>query len=354
MKKNLMTLAIAMLSFYGAIAQMITPQASPKSITIQRVGITDVTITYHRPAVKEREIWGTRLAPYDAKPFPWRAGANDNTIIETTHDLLVVGEKLPAGKYGFHIIPKESGKWTVIFSKNATSWGSFRYNPEEDALRVDVQPQENSHQEHLLYHFTNLTNDGATIALDWEKKRIPISFKVDNIHEVVLSYYDDMLRGSAGFNWNGWFDKAIYCDMNNTHLEEGLQAVNTSIRRYPKWDNYSAKENILRKLDRNDEADQVLHDKIHKIATGSALNMYGYQLLGQNKHEEALEIFQLNIEKNPEEPNFYDSLGECYKLMGDKKNAVKSYKKALAMNPPQFVKDNAIKMLKELGVDYNG
>jgi len=352
MKKYLLITSLLLFAGNYLPAQMIIPEASPKASVTQRVGITDVTVVFHRPAVKDRDIWGTRLAPYDGQPFPWRAGANDNTTVETTHDLLVEGSKLPAGTYGLHMIPKAQGKWTVIFSKNATSWGSFRYNPAEDALRVEVEPADIPHQEFLLYQFTDLTPSGGTLALDWEKKRIPISYEVANMHDVVIAHFGDMLRGRDGFTWRGWFEAGKYCDLNDTHLAEGLQAANMSIARYPKWDNYSLKENLLRKLGREEEADQVLHDKIHNIASGNALNSYGYQLLGQKKYEEALDIFTLNVEKHPDDPNFYDSLGECYKEMGDTKKAIAQYKKALSMDPPANVKDNALKMLAELDVDY--
>ncbi len=354
MKKNLMTLAIAILSFYSAIAQMITPQTSPYASVTQRVGITDISITYHRPAVNEREIWNTNVVPFDGNPFPWRAGANDNTLFITTHDLSFGEHILPAGEYGLHIIPRKESSWIVVFSNNTTSWGSFRYNKEEDALRVEVTPTSIAHQENLLYHFTSLSNNGTTLNLDWEKKRIAIPFKISKMDEVVLAYYDKMLQGRLGFNWRNWFEKALYCEQNDTHLEEGLAAIDMSIMNTAKFDNYNLKESILRKLGKEEEANKIAHEKIHEIASGGELNGYGYTLLWDKKYDEALEIFQLNIKKHPNEANFYDSLAECYKDMGEDKKAIENYKKALSMNPPPFVKDNAIKMLKELGVDYSG
>lgn len=152
---------------------------------MQRLGIdTDITIVYSRPGVKGRTIWG-ELVPYglapgnkysEEKPYPWRAGANENTTIEFSQDVLVEGNKLPAGKYGIHMIPSEKD-WVIIFSKNNSAWGSFAYNQEEDALRVTVTPTEAPHQEWLIFGFDNLAGTSATAFLHWEKVKVP--FKIE-------------------------------------------------------------------------------------------------------------------------------------------------------------------------------
>ena len=149
---------------------------SPAALTVQRIGLSDVKITYCRPGVKGREIWNTPLVPYDGKPTPWRAGANENTTFEFESNVKIEGQPLAAGKYGFHIIPTE-GKWTLIFSKDNAAWGSFRYKAENDALRVDVTPGEGSMQEWLVYGFDNLADTSTTAYLAWEKKKV--SFKID-------------------------------------------------------------------------------------------------------------------------------------------------------------------------------
>jgi len=131
----------------SAFAQLSFPSGSQHANVSQRVGITDITISYSRPSVKGREIWG-KLVPYGmnnlgfgtASESPWRAGADENTTISFTHDVTVEGKTLKAGTYGLHMIIYEDGKATIIFSNNSTAWGSFFYEPKEDALRVDVQP----------------------------------------------------------------------------------------------------------------------------------------------------------------------------------------------------------------------
>ena len=349
MKKLLLTFLIFSCSLIASYAQMITPQQSPHAIVSQRIGITDINIEYHRPSVKGRAIWETGIVPFNNSPRPWRAGANENTTIEFKDTLVVEGKLLPGGKYGFHIIPQTSGKWIIIFSKANTSWGSFSYNENEDALRVEVQPIENTHQEQLLYHFEELTGESATLNLDWGNKRVPIKMQVNNVHHVVLQYYADMLRGSDGFTYRGYFNYGVYCDLNNVMLDEGLIAAERALFLHAKWDTYSLKENLLRKLNRNSEADSVKAEKLEK-ADGPTLNRYDYQLIGEKKYDEAYKIFKKNVDNNPKNADFTDSLAEYYKIIGDKKNAIKFYKKALSLNPSPFTKANSIKMLEELGV----
>ena len=168
-----------------AMAQGDRIRASLNASVTQRLGTgTDITITYCRPGVKGRKIWG-ELVPYglapgtrysNDKPFPWRAGANENTTFETSADLLVEGKKLAAGKYGVHMIPSEKD-WIIIFSKKNEEWGSFSYDEANDALRVTVTPVEAPFQEWLEYGFDDLAGTSATAFLHWEKIKVP--FKIE-------------------------------------------------------------------------------------------------------------------------------------------------------------------------------
>jgi len=160
-------------------------RASLKASVTQRLGIdTDITIDFSRPGVKGRKIWG-ELVPYgmapgnkysNGKPFPWRVGANENTTIEFNKDILIEGNKLPAGKYGIYMIPSKKD-WIIIFSKNNSAWGSFSYKQEEDALRVTVTPVEAPHQEWMTFGFDSLAGTAATAFLCWEKLKVP--FKIE-------------------------------------------------------------------------------------------------------------------------------------------------------------------------------
>ena len=147
----------------------------------QRIGITDVTINYHRPMVNKRKVWGG-LVPYGQV---WRAGANENTTIKFTDPVTIEGKPLPKGTYGLHMIPGEN-EWTVIFSKNSTSWGSFTYDQAEDALRVTVKPQAAEFHEALTYDFDDVGPDSSVVTLRWEKVAVPFKVGV-NTHEIVAA-----------------------------------------------------------------------------------------------------------------------------------------------------------------------
>lgn len=173
---------ILFFSLYSVLLSQDKVRKSPKAGVTQHIGLsTDITISYSRPGVKERNVWGD-LVPYGMvqgkdRLIPWRAGADENTTFETNTDILVEGQELKAGKYGIHMIP-EKDEWTIIFSKNNSSWGSYSYNPDEDALRVKVKPQSDSFQEWLMYGFDNLSDTSATAYLRWEKLKVPFNISI--------------------------------------------------------------------------------------------------------------------------------------------------------------------------------
>src|SRR5580765_3931245 len=142
MRKHLAIATLLVVCFAAATqvhaqsALLDLPRDSQHAKVIQRVGITDITINYHRPLVKGRKVWGN-IVPYGQV---WRAGANENTTIAFSDPVNIEGKSLAKGVYGLHMIPAEN-EWTIIFSKNSTAWGSFTYNQSEDALRVTVKPQ---------------------------------------------------------------------------------------------------------------------------------------------------------------------------------------------------------------------
>lgn len=178
-------LSVLMILPSTTLAQGNQVRASLMASVTQTLGVdAKITITYSRPGVKGRKIWGD-LVPYGMapgnryskdQPYPWRAGANENTTIEFNKDILVEGNPLPAGKYGIHMIPSEKD-WVIIFSKNNSAWGSFQYNKDEDALRVTVTPVKAPHQEWLEFGFDDLAGTSATAYLRWEELKVP--FKIE-------------------------------------------------------------------------------------------------------------------------------------------------------------------------------
>jgi len=147
---------------------------SPKAMVQQTVGFTDVTIEYSRPGVKEREIWGG-LVPYHVV---WRAGANEATKITFSNDVKINSKKLKAGSYGFFAVPTKDN-WILIFNRVADQWGAFEYNEAEDALRIEVTPEEGYWKEWLAYTITKTSDNSAIIKLEWEELKVPFTVEVE-------------------------------------------------------------------------------------------------------------------------------------------------------------------------------
>jgi hypothetical protein len=179
---------VFLITFSTQAQQENKPRPSLHASISQRIGVdTDITIDFSRPGVKGRKIFGD-LVPFglepgnkysNDKPYPWRGGANENTTIEFSKDVNVDGNKLPAGKYSLHFIPSEK-EWVVIFNKNSKLWGSYQYNQDEDALRINVTPVKAPFTEWLTYGFDDLAGTSCTAYLQWEELRVPIKITTAN------------------------------------------------------------------------------------------------------------------------------------------------------------------------------
>ncbi len=268
------------------------PRASQRASVMQRVGITDITISYHRPLINGRKVWGG-LVPYGQV---WRAGANENTTIEFTDRVAVEGKPVPKGIYGLHMIPNEN-EWTIILSKVSSAWGSFTYDEKEDALRVNVKPQPGDMHEALTYDFDEVKPDAAVVSLRWEKLAVPFHIGV-NTHEIVADSLHKQLRGLAQYTFEGWNDSATYFLTEKTNLDEALKYSDRSIALEERFDNLMTKASILDALNRKDEANTT---RAKALPLGSPLDLHGYgrQLQQQGKQEQAFEVFRANIKKNP-------------------------------------------------------
>ncbi len=165
-------LAFGVAAAAPASAQPAGPRPSPKASIMQVIGTAEVTITYSRPAVKGRVIWGD-LVPWDKV---WRAGANEATTFAVSQDVAVDGQKLAAGTYSLHAIPGKT-EWTVIFNKVAKQWGSYDYKEADDALRIKVKPESGEMKEWLTFSITPVTPDSGRVTLAWEKLRVAFTVK---------------------------------------------------------------------------------------------------------------------------------------------------------------------------------
>lgn len=353
-------LASLLMSFAAQTQGITTPRpASPAAKVTQTIGISTVTVDYSRPSVKGREIWGA-LVPYGwntqgfggGKEAPWRAGANENTVIEFSHAAKVEGKEVPAGKYGLFFVINKDDSGEVILSKDYRSWGSFWYDPARDQLRAKIQLRAIPHTELLTYDFINLGKNSGELVLNWEKKQFPvkIEFATD---EIVMANAVEELKGPTGFSWQGYSSAANYAMQNKVNQEKALNWIDQAIAQNKNFTTLNVKAGLLRQLGKTADADKLDKDAI-TIANEAELNQYGYQLLGGGKHDEAIKIFTLNTERHPESANCWDSLGEGYATKGDKENAIKNFKKALSMNPPANVKANSETYLKKLGASGSG
>jgi tetratricopeptide (TPR) repeat protein len=302
------------------------PRQSPEAMVMQRVGVSNVTVHYHRPSVNNREVWGA-LVPYGAV---WRAGANDNTTITFEDPVKVEGKDLAAGTYGLHMIPGED-EWTVAFSTNSTSWGSFTYDQAEDALRVAVRPEKAPYAEQLAYGFEDVTNDGAVVVLHWEELKVPFEIAFDT-PALALADIRDQLRHLPRFNWQGWASAAAYLVGNDVEHEQALEWVDRSIQMDENGQNLGLKVRLLQQLDRPEEARQTLARAL-EVSNEGQTNALGYIFLLSGDHDTAIEVFQKNVDDYPESWNTYDSLGEAYAAKGDAERARELYQKALSMAP---------------------
>jgi hypothetical protein len=302
------------------------PRDSQHSVVVQRIGITDITINYHRPLVKGRTIWG-KVVPYGEV---WRAGANENTTITFTDPVIVEGKSLDKGTYGLHMIPGEN-EWTVIFSKDHTSWGSFTYKQADDALRVIVKPSASDFHEVLTYDFDDVKADSATATLRWEKVAIPVKVSV-NVHDIVQASLHNQLQGLAQYTWEGWDDAANYLLANKYDLDEALKYEETSIGTEPRFDNFLTKSQILDAMGHKDGAAAAKNEALQR-ATAGQLYAYGRQLQGQGKQSEAFDLFRQAAKKDPGDWLAHDGTARIYSASGDFDNALKEMKLSYAGAP---------------------
>jgi tetratricopeptide (TPR) repeat protein len=375
MKRQLHLSLMFLLSVSAAFSQGLTAPPSgdnQKSKVIQFIGPVEVSISYSSPDVhapngddRTGKIWG-EVAHFgfidqqfgSSKAAPWRAGANENTVFTVSHDVKISGKELKAGSYGLFLAVSKEGPYTWIFSKNHTSWGSYFYDPKEDALRVEAMPEDAPYKEWLTYGFEDRLPSSATAYLRWEKKKIPLKIEVPNVNEIYVGIMREELRNAIGFRQDNWLAAARFCVQNKINLEEALQWVNMSVSNpFIGVENFNSRQTrslVLAALGREAEANAEMEKAIQDpSASVGAIHQYGRSLLSAGKNDKAMEIFKYNAQKHPEEkftPNV--GLARGYTALGDKKNAIKYWELALKNIPenqkqflPQY--EAEVKKLKE-------
>lgn len=330
------------------------PRPSPAAVLTQTIGISTVTVNYSRPSVNKREVWGT-LVPYGwnkqnfglGNSAPWRAGANENTTIRFSHPVKVEGHDVPAGIYGLFFVINKDNNGEVILSKDYRSWGSFFYDPANDLLRANIQLNSIPETERLTYDFINLTHNSADLVLNWEKKQFPVKIEYA-VDDIVMANAAEELKSTTGFSWIGFATAANFALQNKHDYEQALKWIDQAIAQNNSFTTLSIKSNIYKQMGKTEDADKVMNEAV-AVSTEVELNNYGYQLLNKGEHDKAIQMLTLNTQRFPKSANAWDSLGEAYATKGDKKNAIASFKKSLSLNPPENVRANSEKFMKQLG-----
>lgn len=347
LKPSLFALAAFVIFSESAAQGITTPPGggNQRSVTKQYIGsMVYVEITYNSPDVtapngddRKGQIWG-QLVPYGLtdlgfglrNPSPWRAGANENTIITFSHDVTVQGKPIKAGTYGLHIVVEESGPWKVIFSNNSGAWGSFFYDPAEDALQVEATAEDAEYHEWLTYEFIDRQPESTTVAMMWENKKLPFRVEVPNMKDLYVAKISNELQTTPGFQWQNWNNAANYL-LNNgedSDMELALtwseSAISAPFIGQKNFQTLSTKSQVLARMGKADEAEKVMDEAIAVPGTPAVqIHQYGRTLIAQGKKDKALEVFKMNAKVNKDTWPVNYGLARGYSALGSYKTAIK-------------------------------
>jgi hypothetical protein len=256
-----LALGLALITSGPARADLALPRISPNATVTQTLGITDLTVKYSRPGVKNRPIWGA-LVPYGK---PWRTGANDATNFTTTDPITVAGKPLPAGTYALFTIPT-ADEWTVIFSKQKDLWGAVDYDSTQDMFRVNVKPTAGESLEWMEFSFENLTPQSADLVLSWEKVRVAVPITVD-VNAITMAKGRAELTASMSDDWRTRYRLAQFCFDQGIDLADASKWLDQSIAIKPGYSNQALRARWLAKDGKKKEAGAVAQKA---IAAGKA------------------------------------------------------------------------------------
>lgn len=327
---------------------------SPAASVSQTIGISTVEVRYSRPSVRGREIWGA-LVPYgwniqnfgNGKSAPWRAGANENTTLRISHPARIQGKPVAAGTYGLFFVINKDNTGEVILSKDNRSWGSFFYEPAQDALKEKINIRTIAPTELLTYEFINLSKNSAELVLNWEKKQFPVNIEFD-VDKLVMENAEEELKGPAGFGWQGYLEAANYGLQNKVNLAQAAKWVDQAVAQNKSFATLMAQSNLQAAQGQMEVSERTMK-AAQAMANENELNLYGYQLLGAGNTDQAINVFIQNTNKFPKSANTWDSLGEAYVTKGDKQKAIASFKKSLSLSPTAATRANSEKFLQQLG-----
>jgi hypothetical protein len=344
-----------------AFAQSVTLPPSgdnQHSEVTQQIGLPNV----HAPDGTDRKgkIWG-ELVPYGMANLgfgtcgdqcPWRGGANENTTFAVSHDVRVQGQPLPAGTYGLHFIPGKD-EWTVIFSRNSTSWGSYFYAVKEDALRVTAKPVASDYREFLTYEFPDREQARATAQLAWENLALPWTIEIPNADELYIESLRRELRDSPGFIWQSWDAAANFCLTHKIDLAEGLTWAQVAVSRpfvgQANFTTFSTLSALQEANGQTAESAKTFDRAINDPTAGPVeLHTLGRQLLAQKKTALGIRVLELNGKRFPGVWPTEVSLGRAIAAAGRKADALRHLKAALAQAPDEANRKNLEKVIGQV------
>ena len=227
--KNLISLLVVTFLASGLLAQEAKkidfPQASSGATVKERVGVTDVTVEYSRPNMKERKIFGG-LVPYDAI---WRTGANAATKITFSTDVKLGGTPVPAGSYALFTIPGQA-EWTVILSKVTEEWGSYSYDQKDDQARVKVKPVTMAEPlETMTIGVQDIRSGKANLVIAWEKTKVPVEIDTD----LVAKVKPQIEAAMAGSGEKPYFPAAMFYYENDLDMAKAKEWITEAAKKQP-------------------------------------------------------------------------------------------------------------------------
>ncbi len=341
---NLLFLLCTVLAF-GQFHTMKTPRMSPQVSETQRLGVTDITITYSSPALRGRDVWNNpNIIHQNNEPRPWRAGADMATTINFTTDVTIEGKPLKAGTYAFYVIAR-GDTYELLFAHNHQQWGSYYLDQEKDiTLRVNVKSEACAKSEQLDYEFLNRTENSLTIGLEWDETRLPFKVEVD-LNQTVVESFRQELRGINTYRWQAWNDAAMWCYNHNTNLEEALVWANRSIEgglngfaANKNHENLSTKILLEKKLGKTDEMQQSIDDAMAMYMNERDSNEFNVFLLHFGAFEDALDFSKQSLKKYPEAWYLLLNKSIAQYHLGNVKSAVKEIDKVIKVAPEPYLK----------------
>lgn len=352
-----------------ALAQNISGPPSgdnQKAAVSQWIGPVEVRVEYSSPDVhapngddRTGHIWG-ELVPYgmhdlgfnDCKSCPWRAGANENTVFSVSHDVTIEGKPLAAGRYGLHMVAGKD-EWTVIFSKRANAWGSYFYDPSEDALRVQVKPGASEFHEWLTYEFTDRQPAQAKMALRWEKLQVPVTIAISDPKALYAQIIREEMRGEKAFQWANLDAAAQYWLQNKLDPKAALVWADKAVSQPGVGNENFQTLTTLAQVQMASGDDAAATRTIDRaMASGGvtvfAMHTFGRQLQGLGRPKEALRVFEGNAKRFPGQWPTSLGLARGYDGVGETAKAIAAARKSLANAPDEPNRKNIEAFIAQL------